>query len=73
MAKRKGVAMLVDEGFFKTFEKEREKEQNKLRNKFGGTFNLGQRNFTAILHAKKFKFEIPRQKLLIKIRRRRRR
>lgn len=67
MVKRRGVFLVVDENFFKTFEKERRTEQARLRQKFGGMFNLTQRNFTAILDAKKFKFTFPNKKSLTKI------
>ena len=59
MVKRKGVALSVDEGFFNTFEMARKKEQSKLRREFGDMFNLTQRNFTAILNAQNFRFQIP--------------
>lgn len=72
MVRRKGVSLIVDENFFKTFEREREREQERLRQKFGGVFNLTQRNFTAMLSAKKFKFQIPKQKPLVRVRKRRR-
>ena len=73
MVKKKGVSLIVDENFFKTFEVERQKEQAILRQKFGGVFNLTQRNFTAMLSAKNFKFQIPKQKPLTRIRVRKRR
>lgn len=73
MVKRKGVFIIVDEKFFNTFEKERQREQGKLRVKFGNTFNLGQKNFTAILAAKKFKFKFPKQNLAIVVKKRVRR
>lgn len=63
MVKKRGVSLVVDESFFNTFEKERQKEQMKIRREVGGMFNLTQRNFTAMLAKKNFKFEIPRQKL----------
>lgn len=72
MVKRRGVLIVVDENFFKTFERERQKEQAKLSQKLGGVFNLGQRKFTALLAAKNFKFEIPKQKPLTRVRKRRR-
>ena len=73
MVKRKGVSILVDEKFFNTFEIERQKEQDKLRQKLGGVFNLTQRNFTAMLAAKNFRFQLPKQRRRpIKTRRRRR-
>ncbi len=61
MTKRRGVSIRVDEDFFKIFEKERQREQIRLRQKFGGMFNLTQRNFTAILSAKNFNFDFPKQ------------
>jgi len=64
MVKRKGVSLIVDENFFRDFEKGRQREQIRLRRKFGGMFNLSQRNFTAMLSAKKFRFEIPKQQAL---------
>lgn len=60
MKKRKGVVICVDEGFFNTLEKERQKEQSRLRKEMGGMFNLTQRNFTAILDAKRFSFKLPK-------------
>jgi hypothetical protein len=59
MGKKKGVSLIVDERFFNAFEKERQREQMKLRKEFGGMFNLSQRNFTAMLAAKNFKFQVP--------------
>jgi hypothetical protein len=70
MVKRKGVNMIVDEDFFNIFEKQRQKEQAKLRQKLGGMFNLGQKNFTALLAAKNFKFEVPKQRRLERRKRR---
>lgn len=71
MGKRRGVSIVVDEDFFRRFEKERQKEQTKLRQKFGGIFNLSQRNFTAILAKKSFIFRFPKQEFLKSIKRRR--
>ena len=51
----------MDENFFKTFERERQREQDKIRKKLGTAFNLSQRNFTALLAAKKFRFNIPKK------------
>ncbi len=59
MAKKRGVSIIVDEKFFKTFDKERRREQNRLREKMGGFFNLSQKNFTALLASKKFRFTFP--------------
>jgi len=64
MGKRKGVVICVDEGFFNTLERERKKEQEKLRKQMGGLFNLTQRNFTALLNAKKFSFKTPKNKVI---------
>ena len=64
MAKRKGVLTVLDEDFFNIFEKARQKEQDKLRQEFGSSFNLGQKNFTAMLAAKKFRFEIPKRRII---------
>lgn len=65
MGIRKGVTIQIDENFFTdVFEKERRKEQDKLRRRTGSMFNLTQRNFTAILHAKRVKFTFPKQKFL---------
>ncbi len=71
MARRKGVTVVVDENFFNSFERERKKEQEKLRQRFGGMFNLTQKNFTAMLAAKKFRFQVPRQTVMIRRKRRR--
>lgn len=73
MVKRKGVLIVVDERFFDRFEIDRQREQSKLRQKLGGMFNLSQRNFTAMLATKNFRFEVPKQKRLVprKIRRKR--
>ncbi len=59
---RRIVNLIVDEGFFKTFEKRRQLEQMKLRKKLGANFNLSQRNFTAMLNARNFEFKIPRER-----------
>lgn len=72
MAKRKGVNLIVDEDFFRVFEIERQREQSRLRIKIGEDFNLTQRNFTAMLAAKKFRFELPKQRPLMKKQRRKR-
>lgn len=66
MVKRNGVSIKVDEDFFKVFEKSRELEQAKLRKEVGVSrnFNLTQRNFTAILARKNFRFKIPKQKVI---------
>ena len=73
MVKKKGVSLIVDEDFFRTFESERQREQSILRQKFGGMFNLSQRNFTAMLAAKKFRFQVPKQRRIVrKVRKRRR-
>ncbi len=72
MVRKKGVSLIVDENFFNTFEKERQREQERLRQKLGGMFNLTQRNFTAMLAAKKFRFNIPKQEPLVRVRKRRR-
>lgn len=63
MAKRKGVAILVDDGFFNMFDKARRVEQAKLSMKMGRNFNLSQRNFTRMLSAKGFKFDIDKSKI----------
>lgn len=68
MVKKKGVSVIVDEDFFKVFERERQKEQMKLRQTLGGTFNLGQQNFTSMLSKRNFSFAFPKP---IRIRRRR--
>ncbi len=57
--------MIVDENFFNAFEKGRQREQIKLRQKIGGTFNLSQKNFTAMLAVKNFKFQIPKRRPLV--------
>lgn len=66
MAKKRTVSMLVDEKFFKTFERERQREQMRLRRKLGEMYNLSQRNFTAMLAAKKFRFQILKQRPLVR-------
>ncbi len=60
MVKRRGVSVILDEKFFTKFESARVKEQNKIREKVGGMFNLTQRNFSAILAEKDFKFAFPK-------------
>ena len=64
MVQPRGVAILVDENFFKKFDRERQKEQERLRKKFGSVFNLTQRKFTAILMAKKFQFNFPKKRII---------
>ncbi len=65
MVKKRGVSIVVDEKFFNTFEKTRQQEQSKIRQKLGGAmFNLSQRNFTALLAARNFRFDIPRRKVI---------
>ncbi len=71
MVKKKGVTIKVDENFFDIFEKERVEQQRSLRKKMGGMFNLTQKNFTAILAKRDFKFKIPEVKQPKIIRRRR--
>lgn len=62
MVGRKGVMLVVDEKFFNVLEKERQAEQSKIRRKTGGWDNLTQRNFTAILAEKNFRFKFPKIK-----------
>lgn len=68
---RRGVMIKVDEDFFDILEKERVREQQKLRKKIGGMFNLTQRNFTALLAKRNFKFKIPSPRITNVVRRRR--
>ena len=74
MTNKRGVFLVVDPAFFKTFEKERKQQESILRKKnvlssFG---NLTQKRFTALLAAKNFRFQIPKQQPLIKRKRKRR-
>lgn len=69
MGKNKGVNIVVDESFFKLFERDRQREQLKLRQKMGSLFNLSQRNFTAMLATKNFRFNLPKNRIVIKRRR----
>jgi hypothetical protein len=70
MVKKRGVSMIVDERFFNTFERERKKEQDRLRQKVGGMFNLTQKNFTELLAIKNFRFQVPKGRIVRKVRRR---
>jgi len=70
MGKTRGVSIIVDENFFKLFERDRQKEQLKLRQKMGGMFNLSQKNFTAMLATKNFRLSLPKKRIIIKRRRR---
>lgn len=71
MGKTKGVSLIVDEGFFRNFEKDREREQTRLRKKMGLMFNLSQRSFTAMLAKEDFRFKVPRGGRIIRRKRRR--